>query len=520
MQRALGLVFMALVASWAAMPDAAAQPRGFDPKAVYNVPLGESARRGPEDALITVVEFSDFSCRFCIRSQVALEQLERLYPGQIRWVYRHFPLDEDDGTLAAEAAVAAQNQGRFWPMHDRLFAVRGQVDRAAVELYATELGLDLARFRADLDSGIARAAALRDWKDGVRLGISGTPVFFINGRAVDGARSLAAFAAVVAEELPRARDAAAAHPPDLYAALTASGRTIADVEDPEAEPVELDPGRLYRVGLGLPGHVAGPDDALVTVVAWSDFECPYCARLVPTFARLRKERPGVRLVHRHMPLTGHAGADLAAEAAVVAGRAGKFWDFHDEVFRRIGTPMTRDVVLDAAASAGVDRAEVAAALDDHRFRDLVLAEAAAAAALGASGTPTLFVNGRPLAGAVPYDQLLLVIDAQLLAARDLIARGVPPQDVYGVIGLAADTSETGDPRRLPRPTSFGHIEMGPIERDAAIVSACRAGDDDDARALAGGTGASRARAVCADLGVDLPAAPARKPKAQPRPTAP
>jgi protein-disulfide isomerase len=169
---------------------ASAQPRGFDPDAIYAVPLGDSPRRGPGDALITVVEFSDFSCRFCQRSQAVLEQLERLYPGQNRWVFRHFPLDEDDGTLPAEAAVAAAAQGRFWPMHDRLFAVRGQVDRAAVELYATELGLDLARFRADLDSGIARETALRDWKDGLRLGVSGTPAFFINGRAVNGARSL------------------------------------------------------------------------------------------------------------------------------------------------------------------------------------------------------------------------------------------------------------------------------------------------------------------------------------------
>ncbi len=496
-----GLTLLGLIV--AAAP-AAAQPRGFDPAAIYAVPLGDSPRRGPEDALLTVVEFSDFSCRFCIRAQHTLEQLERLYPGQIRHVFRHFPLDEDDGTLAAEAAVAAGQQGAFWPMHDRVFAVRGQVDRAAVELYATELGLDLARFRADLDSGMARETALRDWKDGLRLGISGTPAFFVNGRNLNGAVPIAEFAAVVTEELTRARTAAAARPPDLYAALTAGGRTIADVADVEPTPIELDPARRYRIGLGLPGHAAGPDDALVTVVTFSDFECPYCARLVPTLARLRRERPDVRVIHRHLPLAGHAGADLAAEAAVVAGRAGKFWAFHDRVFARMGTPMTREVLLEIGADAGVDRATLAAALDDHRYRDLVLAEGAAANALGATGTPTLFVNGHAVAGAVPYDQLLLVIDAQLIAARELMARGVPAQDVYGVIGLAADATEPGDPRRMPRPTSFGHIEMGPIDRDAAIVSACRAGDDDDARALAGAHGSGRARAVCADLGVDLP----------------
>ncbi len=503
----VALVPLALLTVGAGAGPAAAQPRGFDPDAVYAVPLGDSPRRGPDDALLTIVEFSDFGCRFCVRSQAVLAQLERLYPGQIRWVFRHFPLDEDDGTLAAEAATAAGLQGRFWPMHDRLFEVRGQVDRVAVELYAAELGLDLARFRADLDRGAAREVVLADWRDGVRLGISGTPAFFVNGRALHGARPVAAFAQVIGQELVRAREAAAAGPADLYAALTAGGRTVADVEDPEPELVTLDTSRLYRVALGLPGHAVGPDDALVTVVVWSDFECPYCARVVPTLQRLRRERPGVRVVHRHMPLAGHAGADLAAEAAVVAGKAGKFWAFHDQVFARMGTPLSRAVLLDAGAAAGLDVAELAAALDDHRYRELVMAEAAAAAALGATGTPTLFVNGRPVAGAVPFEQLLLVVDAQLDAARDLVARGVPAQDVYGVIGLAADRAETGDPRRLPRPTSFGHIEMGPIERDAAIVSACRGGEPDAARALAQGSGDGRARAVCADLGVDLPARP-------------
>lgn len=498
---------------------AVADPRGFDPEAIYSVPIADSERRGPDDALLTVVEFSDFSCRYCIRAQAVLEQVERLYPGQVRWVFRHFPLDEAEGTLAAEAAVAAANQGRFWPMHDRLFAVRGLVDRAAVELYAAELGLDMARFRADLDSGDAKKVVLRDWQDGVRLGISGTPAFFVNGRALHGARPISAFARVLAQELVRAREAAAKRPADLYAALVADGHTTADVDDPEPSIVELDPATVYRIGLGLPGHSAGPADALVTVVLWSDFECPYCARVVPTLARLRKERPDVRVVYRHMPLAGHPGADLAAEGAVVAGRAGKFWAYHDQVFKLMGAPLTRGALLEAGKAAGLDPVELAAALDDHRYRDLVLAEGAAAAALGASGTPMMFINGMPIAGAVPYEQLSIFVDAQLVAARDLVARGVPQQDVYGVIGLAASSAETGDPRRLPRPTSFGHIEMGPIERDAAIVSACRAGDDDEARQLAGGGGGDRARAVCGDLGVDLPAA-ASKPAPREQPRAP
>ena len=477
----------------------------FEPTAVYAVPLGDSPRRGPADAPITIVEFSDFSCPYCVRAQGTVEQLERLYPGQVRWVFRHRPLDLDH-TLAAEAAAAAALQGRFWPMHDRLFAVHGQVDRAAVELHAGQLGLDLARFRADLDSGRARAAIQADIDDGDRLGLVGTPTFFVNGRAVIGARGLATFGVLFADEQARARRVAASHPPDLYAALINDGRARADVRGPARVLHQLEAGRTYRVGLGLPGHADGPADALVTVVVWSDFECPYCARLAPTLARLRRERPHeVRVVLRHMPLPNHDGSDLAAEAAVEAGRAGKLWALHDLLFAAKG-PLTRAVVIELAVRAGVDRAAVVAALDDHRHRDAVMADAAAGSTLGTSGTPTMFVNGQALVGAVPFEQLIGVVDAQLASAQELVAQGVPPGDVYGFITRGADEVEVGDPRRLPRPTSIAAIELGPVEREAAVIAACRSGEGDEARELAGGLPGARkdaARALCGDRGVDL-----------------
>ena len=500
--RALAAAIVALAASAA---PAVAEP-AFDPSAVYDVPLGASPRRGPDDAPITIVEFSDFTCAYCNRAQATLEQLERLYPGKVRWVFRHRPLDRDL-TLPAEAAAAAGLQGRFWPMHDRLFAAHGQVDRAAIELHAAQLGLDLARFRADLDSGRARAVVAADGADGDRLGLTGTPTFFVNGRPVMGARGLPTFALVFAEELARARRVAATRPPDLYAALIAGGRARADVEDPEAPKRELDTAATYRIGLGLPGHSAGPDDALVTVVVWSDLECPYCARLAPTLARLRAERAAdVRLVLRHLPLTGHDGADLAAEAVVEAGRTGKAWALHDLIFAS-DRPRTRAMLLELGERAGVDPVALAAALDDHRHRDVVLADGAAASALGTTGTPTLFVNGRPLIGAVAYETLVAAVDEQLAAARELLAVGVPASDVYALVTRGAADEEVGDPRRRPRPTSIAAFELGPADREAAILAACRAGDGDGARALVPGLPSGRvavARAMCRDRGVELP----------------
>src|SRR5689334_12488143 len=105
-------------------PAARADHPVFDPAAVYKIPMGSGPRRGPDSAPITIVEWSDYTCRYCNRVNPTLDQVDRLYPGKLRWVYRQFPLDPDN-TLTGEASLAAAAQGRFWPMHDRLFAVHG-----------------------------------------------------------------------------------------------------------------------------------------------------------------------------------------------------------------------------------------------------------------------------------------------------------------------------------------------------------------------------------------------------------
>ena len=112
MRAHLRVVLIAITLGASGAPRAVAAP-GFDPDAIYDVPLDDAARRGPDDALVTIVEFSDFACGYCNRMQPVLKHLERLYPGQLRYVFRPMPLDEDDGALASEAAIAAGRQGRF-----------------------------------------------------------------------------------------------------------------------------------------------------------------------------------------------------------------------------------------------------------------------------------------------------------------------------------------------------------------------------------------------------------------------
>jgi protein-disulfide isomerase len=159
--------------------------------------------RGRADAPVTLVEFSDFQCPFCKRSQATLKQLQERYPGKLKLVYRDFPLDQlhPQARNASEAARCAGDQGKFWEYHDVLFTQAPQASPESLRRYAEQTGLDTAAFDRCLSSGLHREAVQRDVEEGTRLGVTGTPAFFINGRPVLGAQHIGAFTRVIDEEL-------------------------------------------------------------------------------------------------------------------------------------------------------------------------------------------------------------------------------------------------------------------------------------------------------------------------------
>ncbi len=474
----------------------------FDAATIYKVPRGASPADGPETAPVTIVAWSDFACGYCYRVQTTLDTLNKLFPGQLRWVHRTLPLD-DDQTTSAEAALAARAQGAFRPMSDRLYAMGGRVDRAGVELIARELGLDMVRFRADLDTAVYRPQIVADELDARRLGVTGTPAFFINGRPVHGNQPLRVFAEVVDQELARAATTSAD-----YDSLVAAGKLTADsaVEIDHGDR-ELDTNTIYRIGLGLPGHQLGPDTAPVTIVVWSDFQCPFCAKAVPVLHQLRsKFGDDVRIVFRHLAMAYHRKAGLAAEAAVAAAEQGKFWAFHDVLFGQFGS-LDRSDLERFGVAAGLDMAKLRAALDDRRYRDAVVAEGASATALGVDGTPTLFVNGQPISGARDFATMERIVDAHLQRGRAAVAAGIPARDLYGLLMSDAIGVERADPSRFPE-TSGIKIAMRADDRSRAVTAACRRRDGARAISLASGLVADarrRAAAVCFAAGIDLPA---------------
>lgn len=169
------------------------------------VTVGEANNpaKGPVGAPVTVVEFSDFQCPYCARVNPTLTKLQEAYAGKLRIVFRDLPLlnIHKNAGHAAEAAHCAHDQGKFWEMHDRLFANQAKLAPADLKEHAVALSLDATAFNQCLDSGKYTAEWRRDSEEAGRLGLSGTPAFFINGRLLSGAQPYDAFAQVIDEEL-------------------------------------------------------------------------------------------------------------------------------------------------------------------------------------------------------------------------------------------------------------------------------------------------------------------------------
>lgn len=170
-----------------------------------DVKIDDDPMYGPADAPVTIVEFSDYQCPFCSRAeQQSVKQVKDVYKDKVRVVFRDFPLSfHRNAQKAHEAAGCADEQGKFWALHDKLFENQNALEPDNLVKYAGEVGLDTAKFKECLDSGKRKAEVDKDAADGRAVGVSGTPAFFINGRFLNGAQPFENFAKLIDEELTR-----------------------------------------------------------------------------------------------------------------------------------------------------------------------------------------------------------------------------------------------------------------------------------------------------------------------------
>jgi protein-disulfide isomerase len=389
---------------------AAAAPQGGAKKVA--IPA-HAPRKGPKHAKVTIVEFSDFQCPFCSRVNPTLKEITDTYKNDVAIVFVNQPLSfHAQARDAAKAFLSANKQGKGWEMHDKMFANQQALTMPDLEKYAGELGLNLAKFKKDLADPATEKMVAADQALAGSVGADGTPTFFINGREISGAQPFPAFKTIIDEELKKADDLlkAGTKPDQLYEKLMAAAAAAPPPAAAPAAPAA--PTAPVKIELGG-APVKGPKGAPVTVIAFSDFQCPFCSRAVPTLKEIEDKYPGkVRIAFKHLPLDFHNNAKIAAEASMAANEQGKFWEYHDKLFQH-QQQLDRPSLEKYAQEMGLNMSKFKAALDSGKYRKLVEDDARLAGQIGASGTPTFYVNGKQLVGAQPFTAFQPLIDEAL-----------------------------------------------------------------------------------------------------------
>ena len=417
---------------------------------IFKVPVGTSFAKGPADALVTIVEFSDFQCPFCSRVGPTLKQIHDTYKNDVRVVFKHQPLPfHQQAPLASEYALAAGEQGKFWEMHDKLFGSQSDLSPDALKRYASELGLDQGKIDAFIESGKGKKMIQEDQALAQKVGATGTPAFFINGVKLSGAQPFASFQKVIDEQLTKAKGLVGkgVSKNNVYAEVIKNGRDSAP--PPSQERPKQPPSTRQKVDLVENTPAKGSKQALVTIVAWSDFQCPFCSRVVPTLEQINKEYGDkVQVQFRHQPLSFHNRAMPAAKASMAAHKQGKFWEMHDKLFEN--QKALEDADLERyAKELGLNVSKWKADLEAPDLVAQINKDVEDGNKFGARGTPTLFVNGVPVRGAQPFAAFKTVIDKELVLAEKLMKEGVARKDVYAEILKREGGKTVDDPSGAP-----------------------------------------------------------------------
>ncbi len=429
-----------------------------DPAAIYNVPLGDSPVRGPANALVTIVMFADYECPFCGRGYDTVVKLLKAFPGKVRLAYRHYPLPNHKGgkrgAEVAHCAMKANGLATFWKLHDKLYQNMDGFDDKTLLAAAKAVGADIAKVKACLADKTQLAPLTADMTLGTKLGVDGTPAFFINGKKISGAQPMDVFKKEVDAALKSAEAAvkSGVKAADVYKHLTGKGHNkvqyLKGAAGPGAGghgpgdghnhggPPELDPTVVFRVPVTRNDPAIGPKNALVTIVEFADFQCPSCAAAGQALKKAVKASGGnLRLVFRNFPLPSHPDAALAAEAAL-AVRAQKgdkgFFEYHDKIYGSMNN-LARPVLEKLAKDMGVDLVRFKKALDSHTYKAQVDADRKFAETMGVPGTPALYINGRVIMGLPAADVLNKRIAEALDAAKKIVAKGTPRATLYDTL---------------------------------------------------------------------------------------
>ncbi len=412
---------------------------------------------GSRTALVTVVEFGDFQCPFTQRAQATMAQLMDNYgPDQLRIVWKNLPLpfhEKAAGTAeAAEGVRVLAGNDAFWRFHDIVFRNQGELTPDILPTWAERAGVTrIAELKAGLAAHTWKAKVDRDVALSKLGGVSGTPGFLVEGELVSGAQPFDKFKKVIDEQLVRAQAKLASGTPreQLYSVLSNENKT-AHPEKPDV--VAEDRITVHKVPVGH-SPVRGRNDALVTVIEFGDFQCPFTRRaetMVKQIVGTYGDK--VRIVWKNEPLAFHPRAEPAAEVALETlseKHNDAFWLVHDDLL--LSAKLEDDDLLAVATAHAVDRTRAGSAITNHTHRAAIEADHHVAQGFAATGTPTFFINGRRVVGAVPFETMKAIIDEEIARAERVLQDGSPRARIYDVLTKDGKPGVPVAPAKKPAP---------------------------------------------------------------------
>ncbi|MBI4704737.1 MAG: thioredoxin domain-containing protein [Deltaproteobacteria bacterium] len=414
---------------------------------------------GSRTAPVTIVEFTDYQCPYCSRADGTVKQIRDKYgPEKVRVVLKHNPLPfHQQATPAHEAAVVVHQLGgskALWKFHELCFANQRALTPESFPGWAEQAGVERAKFDAQFKAGAGKEKVQQDLALGRQVGVSGTPAFFINGVFLSGAQPLPTFTAEIDKQLAEAQQETArgTAADQIYVKLCNKNKQQQAKPEEKPKPPPEKPAQddktVWKVPVADSDPVKGGKDALVTIVEFSDFQCPFCSRVEATVKQVMDTYGDkVRVVWKDNPLPFHKRAEpaseLAREAQAEKGDKG-FWAAHGLLFENQQKLEDEDL-FGYAEKLGLNAAKVKRAIADSKYRDLLDAAQDVAMDFNASGTPHFFINGRRLVGAQPFEQFKGIIDEEIAKAEALLKKGVKPKDLYAE--LTKDGKEPPPPEK-------------------------------------------------------------------------